>query len=86
MKYNAIIGTMYFKKAQYFIDGLHENYKINIRHNNEFYVDEVINRNIEKGLKVKVFEVKHYLCWGTPNDYKTYNYWLKYFMEIVNIN
>ncbi len=76
---HAIIGTMFFRKAKYFIDGLNENYKYNIRTNNEFYVDDVLNQNIKNGLKVKVFEVKNYICWGTPNDYKTYNYWKEYF-------
>jgi CTP:phosphocholine cytidylyltransferase-like protein len=78
---HAIIGTMFFKKAKYFIDGLNKNYQENIRTNGEFYVDDVLNQNIKGGLKVKVFEVKNYICWGTPDDYKTYNYWKKYFKK-----
>jgi bifunctional N-acetylglucosamine-1-phosphate-uridyltransferase/glucosamine-1-phosphate-acetyltransferase GlmU-like protein len=76
---HVIIGTMFFRKAKYFIDGLSENYKNNIRSNNEFYVDDVINQNVKMGLKVKVFEVKNYICWGTPDDYETYIYWQKFF-------
>jgi len=76
---HVIIGTMFFRKGQYFIDGLKLNYKNNIRSNNEFYVDDVINQNINCGLKVKVFEVDHYICWGTPDDYETYNYWKTFF-------
>jgi bifunctional N-acetylglucosamine-1-phosphate-uridyltransferase/glucosamine-1-phosphate-acetyltransferase GlmU-like protein len=78
---HAIIGTMFFRKAKYFIDGLKENYDSNIRTNGEFYVDDVINQNIKHGLNVKVFEVEHYICWGTPSDYKTYNYWKEYFIK-----
>ena len=33
------------------------NYEENIRSNNEFYVDDVLNKNIKSGLKVKVFQV-----------------------------
>ena len=80
---HVIIGTMFFRKAEYFIDGLKENYKENVRTNNEFYVDDVINKNIKSGLNVKVFEVKNYICWGTPDDYETYNYW-KYFFNKCN--
>ena len=76
---HVIIGTMFFRKAKYFMDGLSENYKNNIRSNNEFYVDDVINQNIKIGLKVKVFEVKNYICWGTPDDYETYIYWRNFF-------
>ena len=39
----------------------------------------MLNQNIKKGLKVKVFDVEHYICWGTPNDYETYNYWKTFF-------
>ena len=79
---HAIIGTMFFRKGRYFMEGLQKNYNENIRTNGEFYVDDVLNQNIKDGLKVKVFEVENYICWGTPNDYKTYNYWNKYFNKI----
>lgn len=78
---HAIIGTMFFRKGKYFMDGLKKNYKENIRTNGEFYVDDVLNQNIKAGLKVKVFEVKNYICWGTPDDYRTYNYWKEYFIK-----
>jgi NDP-sugar pyrophosphorylase family protein len=76
---HVIIGTMFFRKAQYFIDGLQQNYKENIRSNLEFYVDDVLNQNIKSGLKIKVFEVDNYICWGTPDDYETYLYWQRFF-------
>lgn len=79
LKCHAIIGTMFFRKARYFIEGFQRNLKQNIRTNGEFYVDDILNQNINMGLNVKVFEVEHYICWGTPNDYKTYNYWKDHF-------
>jgi len=78
-KSHVIIGTMFFRKARYFKDGLNKNYKENIRTNGEFYVDDILNQNIKAGLKVKVFEVDNYICWGTPDDYETYNYWQSFF-------
>jgi len=78
-KHSAIIGTMFFRKTKYFIDGLKACYKKGITTNKEYYVDNVLNENIESGLRVKLFNVEHYLCWGTPGDYKTYNYWNEYF-------
>ena len=76
---HVIIGTMFFRKAKYFLDGLNKNYEENIKSNNEFYVDDVLNQNIKAGLNVKVFEVDNYICWGTPNDYETYIYWQDFF-------
>jgi NDP-sugar pyrophosphorylase family protein len=79
----AIIGTMLFKKGQYFMEGLKEIYKTNNRTNGEFYVDNMIEPLINKGYKCAIFNVENYLCWGTPNDYKTYNYWFDYFQNFT---
>ena len=76
---HVIIGTMFFRKAKWFIEGLKKNYQQNIRSNNEFYVDDVLNQNIKDGLNVKVFQVNNYICWGTPDDYETYLYWQTFF-------
>ena len=78
----AIIGTMYYKKAKYFKEGLNKIYETNYRTNNEFYVDNMIEPLVNMGYKIKIFDVTNYLCWGTPNDYKTYNYWLEYFTKL----
>ena len=55
----------------------------NIKTNNEFYVDDVINQNILMGLNVKVFEVENYICWGTPDDLKIFEYWDEYFNKKI---
>jgi NDP-sugar pyrophosphorylase family protein len=76
---HAIVGTFYFKKAAYFSAGLSSLYKNNIRVNNEFYVDSLCSELIRLGLNVHVFEVDFYVCWGTPNDLRTFNYWQSFF-------
>ncbi len=76
---HAIIGTMFFRTGALFMEGLQDIYTKNLRTNNEYYVDNVLQPLIDKGYNVKVFEVDYYLCWGTPNDYKTYSYWDEYF-------
>ncbi len=76
----AIIGTMLFKKCKYFKEGLEYIYKHNIKTNNEYYIDNLIEPLVKMGYRAKIFNVDNYLCWGTPNDYKTYNYWYDYFI------
>ena len=34
---------------------------------------------IALGLRVRVFEIEHYLCWGTPVDLRTFEYWQRCF-------
>jgi len=76
---HAIIGTMLFKKSKIFKDGYQYIRENNIQTNGEYYVDDVLNPLIKMGYNVKVFPVDYYLCWGTPNDYKTYLYWEDFF-------
>jgi bifunctional N-acetylglucosamine-1-phosphate-uridyltransferase/glucosamine-1-phosphate-acetyltransferase GlmU-like protein len=76
---HAIVGTFYFKRAAYFSAGLAHLLKNNIRVNNEFYVDSLCGALIDLGFNVHVFEVDFYVCWGTPNDLRTFNYWQSFF-------
>lgn len=78
---HAIVGTFYFRKVRYFMEALDRLYKNNIRVNGEFYVDSCINQLLEMNLNVKVFEVDHYVCWGTPQDLQTYEYWQSFFSK-----
>ena len=47
-KSHVIIGTVFFRKAKYFLEGLQQNYKNNFRTNGEFYLDDVINPCVKK--------------------------------------
>lgn len=47
--------------------------------NGEYYVDECINDAIALGLSVRLFEVDHYLGWGTPDELRTFDYWTRCF-------
>ena len=67
---HAIVGTFYFKKAKYFIDGVRKIYENGIRSNGEFYIDNIFNTLTD--LDVKIFDVDKYHCWGTPEDLKNY--------------
>jgi len=31
------------------------------------------------GYTVKVFEISSYICWGTPDDLRTFEYWQSFF-------
>lgn len=75
---HAIIGTMFFRSAAIYREGLKEIYRNDIRANGEFYVDNILNELLRVGYRIKVFPVDYYLCWGTPNDYRTYLYWRRY--------
>ncbi|MEK3717810.1 NTP transferase domain-containing protein [Paenibacillus sp. FSL R7-0333] len=76
---HAVVGSFYFKTAKIFEESLKKLYSKNIRINNEFYVDSLINESIGLGYVAKVFELEQYVGWGTPNDLHSYEYWQSFF-------
>lgn len=70
-----VVGAFTFKRADMFIKATEAMMNDNHRINNEFYVDACINYAIKQGLRCEIFEVEHYLCWGTPDELATFNYW-----------
>tara|TARA_B110000467_G_C18318460_1_gene483326 strand:+ start:1158 stop:1904 length:747 start_codon:yes stop_codon:yes gene_type:complete len=79
MNDHAVIGAFSFRKAADFLSCADDMIAQNRRIKNEFYIDELMNVAIENGLCIHVLEVDYYVCWGTPQDLDTYNYWSGYF-------
>ena len=71
----VVIGTFTFRRASDFAASVERMTARDGRVNGEFYVDSCINDAISLGLNCRIFEVGAYLCWGTPNDLKTFEYW-----------
>jgi len=71
----VIVGAFTFKRASDFQAAATRMIERNGRVNGEFYVDACINDAIALGLKVRLFEVDSYLCWGTPEELKSFQYW-----------
>jgi len=64
----ATVGIYYYKHGKDFVEGAEKMIKKNIRVNKEFYVCPVYNELIEKGKKIKIFDVKQMWGIGTPED------------------
>ena len=82
LREHAVAGTFWFRNKSVYLDSLGSLYRRNGRVNNEFYIDSLVNDAIELGYTVKHFEVDHYICWGTPNDLQTYQYWQRFFNKV----
>lgn len=79
---HAIVGTFWFRKVDFFHQALKRMIEKDIKVNGEYYVDSLMGELIELGLRVKVFEVDDYICWGTPEDYETFVYWQSFFHKV----
>ena len=69
---HALIGAFSFKRAEYFMKYSDKIVKKNMKVNNEFYLDTVLDECVHAGLDVEPFEVDKYTCWGTPEDVMNY--------------
>jgi NDP-sugar pyrophosphorylase family protein len=71
----ASTGTYYFKSADLMIQYFKKEIETNIHVNNEFYASSAFDLMAKDGLKVNVYEIKHFMQWGTPADLREYEYW-----------
>jgi len=75
----GIIGAFWFRQARFFFEAVDSLVAQNRRVNNEFYVDSAIEVLLEQGRRAKLFDVDHYLCFGTPDDVRSFEFWASYF-------
>jgi len=79
-----VLGAFTFRRADDFRRALDRLVARDGRINGEFYIDSLINDSIALGLQCHLFEVDSYLCWGTPNDLRTFEYWQSCFHKWNN--
>ena len=70
-----IVGAFTFKCLSDFIDAVDRMKSRKARVKGEYYIDTAINDAIQIGKKCKILEIEHYICWGTPEDLQTFEYW-----------
>jgi NDP-sugar pyrophosphorylase family protein len=80
----VVIGTFTFRRTEDFRRSVAHMIARDGRVNGEFYIDSCINDAIELGLRCRLFEVDSYLCWGTPDDLRTFEYWQSCFHKWRN--
>ncbi len=70
-----LVGTFYFKRPALLGELIAELRAKDIRVNGELYLDSVVDLAVARGLSVKAFEADGYLCWGTPDAVRDFDYW-----------
>lgn len=78
----VVVGAFTFLRSSDFRRSVARLIKRDGRINGEFYIDACVNDALALGLKCVVFEIDSYLCWGTPNDLRTFQYWQSCFHKL----
>jgi NDP-sugar pyrophosphorylase family protein len=82
----ASTGTYYFKSADLMLHYFKKEIELNIHVNHEFYVSSAFDLMATDDLKVKVYEIRHFMQWGTPSDLREYEYWSKALKTISELS
>ncbi len=75
----GIVGAFWFRQAEIFTQAADAMIAAGDKVNGEYYADSVINWCLKQGKRGQIFDVKRYLCWGTPDDLRTWEYWQGHF-------
>lgn len=84
LKDHAITGTFWFKSGNSFIKSSEMMIEEKDKINNEYYIDQAIKYCLKMNLKVRLLEVDRYICWGTPDDFETYEKTISYWREFLD--
>ena len=75
------LEAMFFKSKDIFMKAFKRMINDKNKINNEYYVGNSINQLIKENYNVIPFEVEQYICLGTLQDLKVYNFWSGYFND-----
>jgi NDP-sugar pyrophosphorylase family protein len=77
----GLTGTFYFRRAADFFSACETLKQALNPTGREQHLDWVIRVLTANGKHGCVFDVTHFICFGTPDDLRTFDYWAKYFLE-----
>jgi NDP-sugar pyrophosphorylase family protein len=75
--WEMITGNFTFNNCKIALSLIEELITKNIRINNEFYLDSLIELAFARGMKVSTIKVDNFIAIGTPEEYLTYKYFNK---------
>lgn len=79
----ASSGTYYFAKGNLVKHYFQETIARNLQVNSEYYVSLVYKPMLADGLPIAVYELPHFMQWGTPDDLQEYQYWSRAFAALT---
>ncbi len=82
----ASSGTYYFKTGHLMEKFLRQQMLEKVTVGGEFYVSSGVNLIAEAGLSVGVYEIEHFMQWGTPQDLGEYVYWSNLFKQLAKFH
>jgi NDP-sugar pyrophosphorylase family protein len=84
MKEYASSGTYYFKSSYQMLAALKFAVENDLSTNGEYFISLAYHFLFKNKSDVRVFELEHFMQWGTPQDLEEYLYWSHTFRMLVS--
>jgi NDP-sugar pyrophosphorylase family protein len=82
----ASTGTYYFESAKTMFHYLERQVAEDINIEGEFYVSSAFDLMAKDNRNVLVYEIHHFMQWGTPKDLAEYEFWSQKLANLVNLD
>jgi NDP-sugar pyrophosphorylase family protein len=82
MEEYASSGTYYFSSGRAMLDAFHKAFEQDLSIGGEYYVSLAYKPLLSVGLPVSVYDLQHFMQWGTPEDVAEYRYWSSAFRQL----
>jgi hypothetical protein len=83
MQEYASSGTYYFSNGQMMLDAFRQTFEQNLNVGGEYYVSLAYKPLLAAGQPVAVYDLQHFMQWGTPDDVTEYCNWSRAFRQLL---
>jgi dTDP-glucose pyrophosphorylase len=80
----ASSGTYYFSTGKIMLDAFKQVIEQDMNINDEYYVSLAYKILLKNKLHIAVYDLQHFMQWGTPEDVAEYNNWSDTFRRLTN--
>ena len=79
MEEYASTGTYFFSKGIYLLNYFKKVLENDVNVNGEYYCSLVYNFMVKDNLNIGIYEIEHFMQWGTPEDLEEYKWFSNLF-------
>jgi len=83
MEEYASSGTYYFSSGRTMLDAFRQAFEQNLNVGGEYYVSLAYKPLLAAGQPVAVYDLQHFMQWGTPDDVAEYRNWSSAFRQLL---
>jgi len=83
MQEYASSGTYYFSNGQMMLDAFRQTFEQNLNVGGEYYVSLAYKPLLAAGQPVAIYDLQHFMQWGTPDDVAEYCNWSRAFRQLL---